>query len=112
MEAGRSVGGQEAVSVQLISPTGAAATVPVELADAGTRFRCSHWAAPPSADCPASACIGPAADATKAGVSLSGTECLGIDLAALDQLAAYLHASKLPFPNERVQGQYLYWQRG
>lgn len=40
MEAGRSVGGQEAVSVQLISPTGAAATVPVELADAGTRFRC------------------------------------------------------------------------
>ena len=38
-EAGRAASGQEAVTVQLISPTGAAATVPVELADAGTRFR-------------------------------------------------------------------------
>lgn len=45
MEAGRAVSGQEAVSVQLISPTGAAATVPVELADAGTRFRCGAVAA-------------------------------------------------------------------
>lgn len=39
-EEGRAVSGSEAVSVQLVSPTGAAAAVPVELVDGGTRFRC------------------------------------------------------------------------
>lgn len=41
--------GLEAVSVQLVSPTGAAATVPVELADGGTRYRCVLHALCPGA---------------------------------------------------------------